>query len=132
MPEPELICPRSICSRANRAWCASRPFCDGARLLRRHHISRAALGMLARSAIPCCRTARSQTAVHSNPLTARRYVDFAIRDIAQQFDNLGVNRDEVEVKLFGGGDVLISTRNASNGRHHECGDRATRAQRRRI
>ena len=37
----------------------------------------------------------------------RRYVDFAIRDLAQQFDALGVCRDEVEVKLFGGGDVLL-------------------------
>jgi chemotaxis protein CheD len=37
----------------------------------------------------------------------RRYVDFAIRDLAQQFDALGARRDEVEVKLFGGGDVLL-------------------------
>ena len=37
----------------------------------------------------------------------RRYVDFAIRDLARQFDALGAQRDEVEVKLFGGGDVLL-------------------------
>ncbi len=37
----------------------------------------------------------------------RRYVDFAIRDLARQFDALGARRDEVEVKLFGGGDVLV-------------------------
>ncbi len=37
----------------------------------------------------------------------RRYVDFAIRDLAQQFDALGARRKEVEVKLFGGGDVLL-------------------------
>jgi chemotaxis protein CheD len=37
----------------------------------------------------------------------RRYVDFAIRDLARQFDALGANRGEVEVKLFGGGDVLV-------------------------
>ena len=36
----------------------------------------------------------------------RRYVDYAIRDLARQFDALGVRRDEVEVKVFGGGDVL--------------------------
>jgi len=37
----------------------------------------------------------------------RRFVDFAIRDLARQFDALGATRDEVEVKLFGGGDVLL-------------------------
>lgn len=37
----------------------------------------------------------------------RRYVDFAIRDLARQFDDLGVGRNEVMVKLFGGGDVLL-------------------------
>jgi chemotaxis protein CheD len=37
----------------------------------------------------------------------RRYVDFAIRDLARQFDKLGASRREIEVKLFGGGDVLI-------------------------
>jgi chemotaxis protein CheD len=36
----------------------------------------------------------------------RRYVDFAIRDLGRQFDSLGARRDEIEVKLFGGGDVL--------------------------
>ena len=37
----------------------------------------------------------------------RRYVDFAIRDLARQFDDLGARRNEVVVKLFGGGDVLL-------------------------
>jgi chemotaxis protein CheD len=36
----------------------------------------------------------------------RRYVDFAIRDLTRQFDSLGARRGEIEVKLFGGGDVL--------------------------
>lgn len=36
-----------------------------------------------------------------------RYVDFAIRDLARQFDSLGARRNEVQVKLFGGGDVLL-------------------------
>jgi chemotaxis protein CheD len=39
--------------------------------------------------------------------TGRRYVDFAIREMASQLDSLGVARSEAEVKLFGGGDVLI-------------------------
>lgn len=38
--------------------------------------------------------------------TARRYVDFAIRDIASRLDSLGAVRGEVLVKLFGGNDVL--------------------------
>jgi chemotaxis protein CheD len=42
----------------------------------------------------------------------RRYVDFAIRDLARQFDALGANRNEIEVKLFGGGDVLVMTPSA--------------------
>jgi chemotaxis protein CheD len=36
----------------------------------------------------------------------RRYVDFAIHDLARQFDRLGVRRNEIQVKLFGGSDVL--------------------------
>jgi len=37
----------------------------------------------------------------------RRYVDFAVRDLARQFDDLGARRNEIAVKLFGGGDVLL-------------------------
>ncbi len=37
---------------------------------------------------------------------ARRYVDFAIRDLAAQFDALGAMRRDVEIKVFGGADVL--------------------------
>ena len=36
----------------------------------------------------------------------RRYVDFSIRYLASQFDALGAQRRELEVKLFGGADVL--------------------------
>jgi chemotaxis protein CheD len=35
-----------------------------------------------------------------------RYVDFSIRYLARQFDALGACRQELEVKLFGGADVL--------------------------
>lgn len=35
-----------------------------------------------------------------------RYVDFSIRSLAQTFSQLGARRDEVEVKLFGGADVI--------------------------
>lgn len=37
---------------------------------------------------------------------SHRYVDFAIRDLAGQFDRLGAVRGEVEAKVFGGADVL--------------------------
>lgn len=36
----------------------------------------------------------------------RRYVDYAIRELGRRFDALGAVRSEVEVKLFGGGDLL--------------------------
>jgi chemotaxis protein CheD len=39
-----------------------------------------------------------------------RFVDFSIRHLAQQFDALGARRDEIEVKLFGGADVLPAVR----------------------
>ena len=35
-----------------------------------------------------------------------RYVDFAIRDLISRFEALGARRGEIEVKLFGGADVL--------------------------
>lgn len=37
----------------------------------------------------------------------RRYVDFAIRDLVRQFDAFAARRSEIEIKLFGGGDVLL-------------------------
>lgn len=44
----------------------------------------------------------------------RRFVDFAIRDLARQFDELGARRSETQVKLFGGGDVLLVSEQASS------------------
>jgi len=35
-----------------------------------------------------------------------RYVDFSIRYLARKFDALGASRKELEVKMFGGADVL--------------------------
>jgi chemotaxis protein CheD len=35
-----------------------------------------------------------------------RYVDFSIRYLAQQFDAIGACRRDIEVKVFGGADVL--------------------------
>jgi chemotaxis protein CheD len=42
----------------------------------------------------------------TSPTEGHRYVDFSIRYLARQFDALGAKRHEVEVKLFGGADVL--------------------------
>ena len=42
----------------------------------------------------------------ASPSEGHRYVDFSIRYLAQQFDSLGASRRELEVKLFGGADVL--------------------------
>jgi len=49
----------------------------------------------------------------------RRYVDFAIREIARELDARGILRRDVLVKLFGGADVLpvsINSRRATVGR----------------
>ncbi len=40
------------------------------------------------------------------PSDGHRYVDFSIRYLARQFDALGARRKELQVKLFGGADVL--------------------------
>jgi chemotaxis protein CheD len=41
-------------------------------------------------------------------------VDFAVRDLARQLDELGARRPEVEVKLFGGADVLLVSDSAAS------------------
>ena len=43
-----------------------------------------------------------------------RYVDFAICHLARQFDSLGAHRGEVEVKVFGGADVLPVSSSSSS------------------
>ena len=43
-----------------------------------------------------------------------RYVDFCIGDVARQLENLGAVRGQLQVKLFGGADVLpVSTKPTS-------------------
>jgi chemotaxis protein CheD len=67
-------------------------------------IPRLGVGALCHPMLPTCPAKLASTI----GLTAgRRYVDFVIRDLARQFDALGARRSEVEVKLFGGGDVLM-------------------------
>jgi chemotaxis protein CheD len=48
-----------------------------------------------------------QASERLRPEVGYRYVDFSIRDIARKFDELCARRSEVQVKLFGGADVLL-------------------------
>lgn len=43
---------------------------------------------------------------HTTGEEGHRYVDFSIRYLAEQFDALGVARQELDIKVFGGADVL--------------------------
>jgi chemotaxis protein CheD len=54
------------------------------------------------------RGSRPRSGAH--PAADRRYVDSVIWELAAQFDRLGAQRDEVEIKLFGGADVLVAVR----------------------
>jgi chemotaxis protein CheD len=73
-------------------------------------IPRLGIGALCHPMLPSCPVKGS---ARLSPAAGRRYVDFAIRDLARQFDALGARRGEVRVKLFGGGDVLLVTNEAS-------------------
>jgi chemotaxis protein CheD len=63
-------------------------------------VQRLSLGALCHAMLPTC------PETHLSLANGRRYVDFSIRDLARQFDSLGTCRSEVQVKLFGGADVL--------------------------
>jgi chemotaxis protein CheD len=66
-------------------------------------VPRLGIGALCHPMMPSCPPAqRARLSVRAG----RRYVDFAIRDIASRLDSLGAVRGEVLVKLFGGNDVL--------------------------
>jgi chemotaxis protein CheD len=65
---------------------------------------RLGLGALCHAILPRCPHGFARNV---SPEVGYRYVDFSIRDMARRFDELGAPRDEVQVKLFGGADVLI-------------------------
>jgi chemotaxis protein CheD len=66
-------------------------------------VPRLGIGALCHPMMPSCPTAqRAQLTTRAG----RRYVDFAIREIANRLDSLGAVRGEAVVKLFGGNDVL--------------------------
>ena len=106
MPQPETNTAGGLCATGRvAAGEGANHAADLAWLVCRHRVPGSAAG--------CGRALPSHVAPHANPPGAsltrsagRRYVDYAIRDLARQFDALGAQRNEVEVKLFGGGDVL--------------------------
>ena len=66
-------------------------------------VPRLGVGAICHPMMPSCPPAqRAGMSVRA----ARRYVDFAVHDIASRLDSLGAVRAEVLVKLFGGNDVL--------------------------
>lgn len=67
--------------------------------------ARLGIGGLTHSQLPRCPKQNSPAAL--SLAEGRRYVDFAIRDLLRQFDQLGAARAELQVKLFGGADVLL-------------------------
>ncbi len=73
-------------------------------------VPRLGFGALCHPMLPRCPdTGRMSLSVAAG----RRYVDFAIRDMARQLDSLGATRSEAQVKLFGGGDVLTVAEGSS-------------------
>jgi len=68
-------------------------------------VPRLGIGALCHPMLPICPPGkRAKLSVRAG----RRYVDYAIREMASQLDALGAERSEAVVKLFGGGDVLTA------------------------
>lgn len=66
---------------------------------------RLGVGALCHAMLPRCPQGLSP---RIRPEVGYRYVDYAIHDIARQFEAVGARRHEIEVKVFGGADVLLS------------------------
>ena len=64
---------------------------------------RLGVGALCHAMLPNCPQAPLRQV---SPDVGYRYVDYAIRTLAHKFDELGALRSEVQVKVFGGADVL--------------------------
>jgi chemotaxis protein CheD len=65
--------------------------------------ARLGVGALSHAQLPRC-PASSSVDIRR---VAGRYVDSTIRDLARHFDEMGALRSEVQVKVFGGADVLL-------------------------
>jgi chemotaxis protein CheD len=92
-------------------------------------VSRLQVGALCHPMLPVIPSRRG---TETGKASGRRYVDFTIRDLASQLDALGATREETEVKLFGGADVLDMDRSHSRptvGRlNGEAAERILRAE----
>lgn len=66
--------------------------------------ARLGVGALCHSILPQCPRSPAE---RIRPAIGYRYVDFCIHSLASQFDRLGAARTEVEVKVFGGADVVL-------------------------
>lgn len=66
---------------------------------------RLGVGALCHPMMPQCPPARSS---EMSVAAGRRYVDFAIREMAGLLERQGARRGEIIVKLFGGNDVLTT------------------------
>jgi chemotaxis protein CheD len=73
--------------------------------------ARLGIGALTHSQLP---KHPSNPSVSLSLADAHRYVDSCVRDIARQFDDLGAVRAEVQIKVFGGADVLLVSDAASS------------------
>jgi chemotaxis protein CheD len=61
--------------------------------------ARLGLGALCHGILPTCPPG-------TDGVEDYRYIDFAIRDLINRFEMLGARRSEIEVKVFGGADVM--------------------------
>lgn len=76
--------------------------------------ARLGMGALNHGVLPLCPEGTGEP-------EAYRYVDFSIHYLLRQFDASGVRRDELQIKVFGGADVLphfSSRKNATVGRQN--------------
>ena len=69
--------------------------------------ARLELGALCHPMLPKAPLQRAHGSAQMRVAAGRRFVDFTVRDLAEQLDALGARRSETVVKLFGGGDVLL-------------------------
>ena len=117
MPEPEISI-QEIYVQPGESHLVSQPAvlrtvlgsCVGITFL----VPRLGVGAICHPMMPNCPPAqRAAMSVRAG----RRYVDFAVHDIASRLDSLGAVRGEVLVKLFGGNEVL--TVNGSDSRDEQ-------------
>jgi chemotaxis protein CheD len=63
----------------------------------------------------------TRPSAHLKHATTGRYVDSVINQLAREFDELGAGPREIEVKLFGGADVLASANKCATVGKMNCG-----------